>query len=67
MYGLLGSVKTFSKVLGVGMNVGTYMAYILYIFVFILYTKKGVLGVQKNFITSFWQFLAILAIRMAAF
>ena len=25
------SVKTFSKVLGVGMNVGPYMAYILYI------------------------------------
>ena len=31
MFGLIGSVKTFSKVLGVGMNVGPYMAYILYI------------------------------------
>ena len=30
MFGLIGSVKTFSKVLGVGMNVGPYMAYILY-------------------------------------
>ena len=29
-FGLIGSVKTFSKVLGVGMNVGPYMAYILY-------------------------------------
>ena len=28
-FGLIGSVKTFSKVLGVGMNVGPYMAYIL--------------------------------------
>ena len=27
----------------------------------------GVLGVQINLITSFWQFLAILAIKMAAF
>ena len=31
MFGLIGSVKTFSKVLGVGINVGPYMAYILYI------------------------------------
>ena len=31
MFGLIGSVKTFSKVLEVGMNVGPYMAYILYI------------------------------------
>ena len=30
-FGLIGSVKTFSKVLGVGMNVGPYMTYILYI------------------------------------
>ena len=49
------------------MNVGPYMAYIWYIFFFILYTKKGVLGVQQKFITSFWQFLAILAIKMADF
>ena len=68
MFGLIGSVKTFSKVLGVGMNVGPYMAYILYQYGFFypLY-KKGILGVQKNFITSFWHFLAILAIKMADF
>ena len=30
-FGLIGSVKTFSKILGVGMNIGPYMAYILYI------------------------------------
>ena len=30
-FGLIRSVKSFSKVLGVGMNVGPYMAYILYI------------------------------------
>ena len=30
-FGLTGSIKTFSKVLGVAMNVGPYMAYILYI------------------------------------
>ena len=48
-FGLIRSIKTFSKVLGVGINVGLYMAYILYILFFILYTKKkGVLGVQKN-------------------
>ena len=28
-FGLIGSIETFSKVLGVGMNVGPYMAYIL--------------------------------------
>ena len=31
MFGLIGSIKSFSKVLGVGMNVGPCMAYILYI------------------------------------
>ena len=31
MFALIGSIKTFSKVLGDGMNVGPYMAYILYI------------------------------------
>ena len=31
MFGLIGSVKTLSKVLGVGMNVGPYMAYIFYV------------------------------------
>ena len=30
-FGLIRSIKTFSKVLGVGMNVGLYMVYILYI------------------------------------
>ena len=50
------------------MDVGPYMAYIIYIYkLFILYTKKGVLGVQKNFITSFWQFVAILAIKISDF
>ena len=39
------------------MNVGPY----------ILYTKKGFLGVQTNFITSFWHFLAFLTIKMADF
>ena len=29
MFGLIGSIKTFSKVLVVGMNVGPYIAYIL--------------------------------------
>ena len=32
-----------------------------------LSSKKGVLGVQKKFITSVWLFLAILAIKMADF
>ena len=31
-FGLTGSVKTFSKVPGVGMNVGPYMALMLYIY-----------------------------------
>ena len=30
-FGIIGSIKTFSKVLGVGMNVGPYMAHIFYI------------------------------------
>ena len=30
-FGLIRSIKTFSNVLGGGMNVGPYMAYILYI------------------------------------
>ena len=61
MFGLIGSVKTFSKVLGVGMNVGPYMAYNLYIQVFILYTKKRGFG-GSNKISSqvygfyFWPF-----------
>ena len=49
------------------MNVGPYIAYILYIlFLYPLY-KKGVLGVQTNFITCFYNFLAILTIKMADF
>ena len=68
MFGLIGSIKTFSKVLGVDMNVGPYMAYILYIKVFfILYTKKSGFWGKTNFITSFWQFLVILVIKMADF
>ena len=38
------------------------MAYILYI-----YTKKGFLRVQNFVIMSLWQFLAILAIKIAEF
>ena len=38
------------------------MAYILYI-----YTKKGFLRVQNFVILSLWQFLAILAIKIAEF
>ena len=66
-FGLIRSVKTFSKVLGVGMNVGPYMAYIFYIQFFILYTKKGVLGVQQISSHVSGIFLAILAIKMADF
>ena len=44
------------------------MAYVLYIYIcFILYTTKGVLGVQTFTITSLQQFWAILAIKMAEF
>ena len=49
------------------MNVGPYMAYICIYRFFILYTKKGVLGVQNIFNMSFWHFLDILAIQMADF
>ena len=47
------------------MNVGLHFVYIC-MFFYPLY-KKWVLGVQQIFITSFWQFLAILAIKMAVF
>ena len=47
------------------MNIGPYMAYVLYIrFFFILDTKNGDLGVQNVVITSFLQLLAILAIKI---
>ena len=47
MFGLIGSIKTFSKVLGVGMNVGPYMAYVLYIQIFYpLYKKWGFGGLK---------------------
>ena len=50
------------------MNVGPYMAYILYIWVFfILYTKKRGFGGPKNFHHKFLPFFAILAIKMADF
>ena len=67
-FGLIGSVKTFSKVLGVSMNIAPYMAYILYIYIFFypLY-KKGVLGVTNFVVTSLQQLLAILAIKVAEF
>ena len=68
MFGLIGSVKTLSKVLGVGMNVGPYMAYICIYILFLLYTKKrGVFGGPKIFIMSFWHFLSNLALKMADF
>ena len=69
MFGLIGSVKFFSKVPGVGMNVAPYMAYVLYIYIcLILYTKKGVLGFHNSIIISLWLFFfAILAIKMAEF
>ena len=43
MFGLIRSIKTFSKVQGVSMNIGPYMAYNLYIYT----KKKVVLGVQN--------------------
>ena len=50
------------------MNVGPYMAYILYIYnLFFLYTKKRILGVQNFVFMSLWQLLAILATKMAEF
>ena len=68
MFGLIGSIKTFSKVLGVGMNVGPYMAYILYIYIFYpLYKKWGFGGPKKLSSQVSGIFLAILAIKMAAF
>ena len=59
MFGLIGSIKTFSKVLGVGMKVGPYMAYILYIKVFFIYTKGGFGGPKKihhKFLAVFGHF-----------
>ena len=68
MFGLIGSVKTFSKALGVGMNLGPNMAYICIYRLFLsCIQKKGGFGVEKKIITSFWHFLAILAIKMAEF
>ena len=60
-FGLIGSVKTFSKVLGVGMNVGPYMAYILYkkVFFYPLYKKRGFGGPKKfhhKFLAFFGHF-----------
>ena len=69
MFGLTGSVKTVSKVLVVSMNIGPYMAYILYIYIFeILYAKKkGGFGVQNFDVMSLHWFLVILALKMAEF
>ena len=39
----------------------------LYRFVYPLYKKNGVLGVNIFAVTSVWRFLAILAIKMAEF
>ena len=46
-FGLIGSIKTFSNVPGVGMNVGPYMVYILYIYIFLSFIQKGGFGVPK--------------------
>ena len=47
MFGPIGSVKTFSKVLGVSNKVGPYMAYILYIVLCLPLYKKGGFGGPK--------------------
>ena len=47
------------------MNLGPYMAYVFIYRFFILYTKKGVLGVKNFVVTSLQCFLVILAIKMA--
>ena len=60
-FGLIGSVKTFSKVLGVGMNVGPYIGYILYIYILFypLYKKWGFGGPKfccHDFLAVFGHF-----------
>ena len=62
MFSIITSVKTFSKVLGVGMNVGPYMGYILYIYVFFLY-KKGGFGDPNKFHHKFLAFLGHFSIK----
>ena len=56
MFGLIGSVKTFSKVLEVGMNVGPYVAYILVYIVFYPLYKKGGFGGPNKFHHEFMAF-----------
>ena len=56
MFGLIRSVKTFSKLLGVGMNVGPYMAYIFVYFVFYPLYKKGDFGGPNKFHQKFLAF-----------
>ena len=69
MFGLIGSVKTFSKVLGVGMNVGPFMAYILYIYFFLSFIQKRGFGGPKkcSLQVSGIFFMAILTIKLAEF
>ena len=58
MFGLIGSVKTFSKVLGVGMNVGPYMDYI-YRFFLSFIQKRGFWGskqISSQVSGIFWLF-----------
>ena len=68
MFGLIRSIKNVFKSPGSWHECRPiYGLHFVYIGFFVLYTTNGVLGVQKNFITSFWHFLAILAIKMADF
>ena len=56
MFVLIGSIKTFSKVLEVGMNVGPYMVYILYIVFFLSFIQKRVFrGSQGSHIPKLWK------------
>ena len=61
MFGLIGSVKTFSKVLGVDMNVCPYMygLHFVYIVVMTFIQKRGFWGSKTNSSQvsgSFWPF-----------
>ena len=66
-FGLIGSITTFFKNPGCWHECrpifGLHFVYIG----FLSLIKKGFLGVQQICITSFWHFLAILAIKMADF
>ena len=65
MFGFIRSIKTFSKVPGVGMNV--WPMFFIYRFLLSFIQTKGLLGVQSIVVTSLQRVLAILAIKMADF